>query len=174
MTRPPRMSRTQLGAVRALLQAKAYEATVRGWMDPIHAEAVERWKPQLKEKYAGRTHPITWDTLYLTDDATFQDILADVRQMTKERHPSIVPTNPEHCPLLEAESLTNAAERAVVLAFQDWEASPFHGTGTDWHRLLCSGMQVLRQFIDLHVRLALSLHPKELATPSAVLGRSAP
>lgn len=162
MPKPPKMNETQLGAVKAYLMAKANEAVVREAIEPLQAEAVRVWKPQVSEKNMSRRDEpreiTSWKMAWLTDGQTFADMCADVRRMTAERFPELLPENPEYCPLLMAEDMTRKAGRAVVLAFQDY--GPMAGKGVTFDRLLCNGVEMLQKFIDLNVKLAVSLYPQ--------------
>jgi hypothetical protein len=142
----PKTTATQVNAVRSLLMAKANLEVMQERMAPIQAELLRVWKPVTKERTGRRPggEPITeWKWLWLTDDATFADIMADKEALQAKA--GISASKPGNCPLLEAEHLVTVAQHAVVLAFSDW--GPIQGVTVN--KLLCLGMDKYKQFIDL-------------------------
>lgn len=157
-----KLTETQVNAVKALVQAKAFHELMKERTAPIHAELLAVWKPITEGDSERRPggEPITdWARLYRTDDATFTSMMADRESLLAKA--GISASKPGNCPLLEAEHLVRLAEHGVILAFSEFcGGKPITVNG-----LLCLGLEKYDRFVELCCQLVAShpVHSKKLA-----------
>jgi hypothetical protein len=136
--------KTALSLTRSLLNAKAYEQVIREAVEPIQQEVVGFFKFQpseeVKKRY-GETEPLTPKTMYLASNEDHNLYWLECKKLMKERGVPM-PDNPDHCPLLCAESMTRECQRELVHLAEKY-------TGLDFDSLICAGLKTYYSYIDM-------------------------
>jgi len=139
-----------LTAAQTLIQAIAYEKTVREVIEPAQQEVVDFFKFKIPEenKHLNRTSDTITNPkhMYLSDDEDFKLYLAEMDRIHREK--GFEKPSPDHCPLLMAESLTREAKRVFVDLTAEY-------TGMDTDTILHSpdGFNSYKNYIRLTLNL---------------------
>lgn len=144
-------SNTMIGAVEALLMAKAHVELTRERVVPIQKAMLALVKAVDKE--TGK--PITEaKDGYRMSDEQFKDYLTEVHHEYIKEGFNV---KQDYCPLLIAEDLERQAKHALILAMnaqKEFESVTVNG-------LLCLGIAKYEQFIDLCIKLIVPFVKKE-------------
>jgi len=141
---------TNTKVVWAMFAAKAYVEAVRAVIEPKQIEVLEFYQfpisAEVKKVYDNRNitdypsvilHP---KYLYLMSADDVKLYCEEMKKFHQEKGFKL--DNPDHCPLLVAESLQREVNRHAVDFFE-----PYFGLNSD--KLLCAGLDEFKKFIEL-------------------------
>ena len=135
----------QVSAARAVFVSMAYADTVREVVEKYQQEFLDTFRPENKKfpRYNVKIVKRLFDT-YLMSDFDFDLYLDWCEDKAKENGFKIKERG--YCPLLAAEDMQRQAEHLLVESMEPV-------TGLTLHKLICSGLDNLRKYIDLTLRL---------------------
>lgn len=139
----------------SVLMARAFAQTERARVDAYINPIFETYGFTYAEKWIERGRPAGLiakrEDLYLSDD---EPQIAHFYAACDAAHRAHGFTGPAgHCPALVAEHLVRQAERLLVEL-----AEPI--AGLTHHRLLCSGLDKLHEYVEMLIKLCVSTVPR--------------
>jgi len=139
-------------AVNTFLLAKAYAQAERAVIDKMQRDILNGSEFHIKAEYRRANEPsrITDPKLaYLMSDSKFAVYHAECQRRIIAMGYDVPQ---DHCPALIAERLQTEAEHAVIEA-----SAPLTGLKDGVHALLCNGLDKYHQYVDLCVKMVMSL-----------------
>lgn len=132
-------------ACEALLTAMAWQQVITPIVQTKQIEVLTFFKFAPDEKYADMASPIL-DPKYswCLDDDDFTIYHAEMEKWKNEQYPGKYP--PDHCPALTAETLVRDAQKVLIDLCEEF-------TGLSLDMLLNSGLDTLKEYIDLQLRM---------------------
>lgn len=132
--------------VKQWLLAKAKAEIMRKYVDHIWNAVLAEIPVYTQDKGDRITdHKYAW----LASDTDWKRIFAVADRLVREQIPGAAALPKDHCPALVAERQVVEIEHALVGAIEPY-------LGVDWHRLCCAGMDKLREYIDLTVKMVIN------------------
>jgi len=142
----------QVSAARAVFVSMAYADTVREVVEEYQKEFLDTFKPENKKFPRHNVKIITrLSDTYLMNDFDF-DLYLDWCEDKAKEHKLTLKSNKfgiierGYCPLLAAEEVQRQAEHLLIESMESI-------TGLTLHKIICSGLENLRKYIDLTLRL---------------------
>ncbi len=132
---------------KAVFMAMAYTQTVRETIEPKQQEVIDFYKFKVDQQWRDievGTIITNHKQLYLAHPDDWQLFQ---REMDKKYvEVNLIPTKPGNCPLLEAESLERDTKRYFIDGLEPY-------TGLSFDRLISSGLDNYRKYIDLNLTI---------------------